>query len=106
MRVSQELWGDKTIIGLLQGASPDPADPQRLIELVSGYLDRRRKLLKTWQTYPYDKRSSSSPYLDGTEVGFFSDECPNVRRDEISLNACLDFIYREANWILERQVPD
>jgi hypothetical protein len=36
VRVSQEFWVDKTIIGLLQGASPDLADPPRLIELVSG----------------------------------------------------------------------
>ena len=66
------------IIGLLQEPSPDLSDRQRFIELVSGYFDRHQELLETWQTYPYDKRSSSSPYLDGTEVGFFSGECRNV----------------------------
>ena len=92
--VPQDFWGDKTIIGLLQEAPPDISDGQRFIELVSGYLDRHQELLETWQTYSYDKRSSSSPYLDRTEVGFFSGEGRNVRRDEKTLNTCVVFIYQ------------
>ena len=104
--VPRDFWGDKTIIGLFREASPDLSDRQRFIELVSGYLDRHEELLETWQTYSYDKRSSPSPYLDGTEVGFFSGERTNVRRYEKSLDACADFIYREASWVLERRVRD
>jgi len=44
-----------------------------------------------WQAYSYDKRSSSSPYLDGTEVGYFDGKRTDVVKYDDPSEACADF---------------
>jgi len=104
--VPRDFLGDKTIIGLFQEASPDLSDRQEFVELVAGYLAHHQELLETWQVYSYDKRVDQGPYLDGTEVGFYSAGRRAVQHYEHPLDACADFIYLEASWVLERRAPE
>jgi hypothetical protein len=57
-------------------------------------------LVEDWQTYSYDKRGSPSPYLEGTEVGFFDGEARNRRTYGDRTGACAQFVYSEAAWVL------
>jgi hypothetical protein len=64
--------------------------------------------VEAWQQYSYDKRASPSPYLDGTEVGFFEVVGDNPRRCAVerfntTVEACASFIWRETGWLLERR---
>jgi hypothetical protein len=104
--VPRDFLGDQTIIGLFREASPDLSDRQRFIELVSSYLNLHQELIETWQNYSYDKRLSPSPYLDRTEVGFYSGGHRNVQHYEKTLDAGADFMHREATWVLERRIAD
>jgi hypothetical protein len=101
--VSRHLYGSHTILGLFHEAAPDLSDRATFIELVRGYLAGHQELIETCQGYSYDKRSSPSPYLDGTEVGFFSGKRNSVTHHGQPLDACADLIYRESLWVLDRQ---
>ena len=62
--------GDVSVRELFQRAAPDVEDA-RFVEMVVARLEREPGLVDSWQQYSYDKRGTPSPYLDGTEVGFF-----------------------------------
>jgi hypothetical protein len=94
--------GDVSIRELVVGSAPDLVDLQKATNLIRRRLAEEPQLVDEWQTYSYDKRSSSGPYLDGREVGYFD----GVRRDVVThddqLDACADFIVREARSVLGR----
>jgi hypothetical protein len=89
-------------------ADPDLSDV-RFKTVVRNRLKDDPSLIESWQNYSYDKRSSPSPYLDRNRVGFFEvvDGHPKrsaVRNHKNPTDACVDFIYREAAWVLERRM--
>jgi len=72
---------------------------------------RRSELVDQWRGCSLDKRTAPSPYFgrDGVplEVGFYD---PTLGVLEVSLHAdaieaCVDFIYREAAWVLHGLRP-
>lgn len=93
--------GGRTIRELLTAAAPDLTDDHRLIELVKRELEGDPSLVEDWQIYSYDKRGVPSPYLDGSEVGFFDGERRNRRTYRDRTGACAQFIYSEAAWVLD-----
>ena len=83
-----------------EAAAPDLDDVDALRQAVHEALLDHPELVDAWQTYSYDKRSSPSPYLDGSEVGFYDQGRENIiRYDDLSA-ACADFICREAAWVV------
>lgn len=99
--------GDVSVRELFQRAAPDVEDA-RFVEMVVARLEREPGLVDSWQQYSYDKRGTPSPYLDGTEVGFFEvvgDKARYraVQRFDTVVLACASFIWREAGWVLERR---
>jgi len=79
-------------------ASPDLSDAARAAALIRLRLGEDPALAEAWQTYSCDKRSR--PYLDDCEVGLFDGKRREVVRYEDRLDACADFIIREARWVL------
>jgi hypothetical protein len=99
--------GSSSIRQLFEQAAPDLSDP-RFEWLVRERLRNDPALIDAWQNYSYDKRGSPSPYLDRNRVGFFEvvGEQPThsaVRNHKNPVDACADFIHREAAWVLERR---
>jgi hypothetical protein len=101
-RIPRDLrGGHRSIRDLLIAAAPDLTDDHFVIDLVRMRLGDDPSLVDDWQIYSYDKRSSPSPYLDGTEVGFFDREKKNRRTYRHPADACAQFIFAEAAWVLE-----
>lgn len=78
------------------------------MEVVTARLKREPTLVTAWQLYSYDKRSTPSPYLDGTEVGFVEIvdgevQTRRIARFDSAVEACSVFIWREAVWVLQRR---
>lgn len=97
--------GGLSIRDQLQRASPDIRDPS-FTSLVRTRLAHDPDLIAAWQLYSYDKRTSASPWLDGTAVGFFEFVehraiNSDIRHHANPVDACADFIGREASWVLE-----
>jgi len=92
--------GDRSIRDHFAAAAPDLDDPGSLLNAIRDELVADPHLLPAWQTYSYDKRSSPSPYLDGQEVGFYDGGSHDVVRYDDPVDACSDFICREAVWVL------
>jgi hypothetical protein len=106
-RIPQEFKsGKRSIRQLFEEAAPDLSDQASFITLVRGHIAKHPRFVDGWQTYSYDKRGSPNPYLDGKEVGFFDGERRNVRVHDDIVDACADFIYREAHWVMERREPE
>ncbi len=83
---------------------PTSPDRSRFIELVVGRLKNDLTLVEAWQNYSYDKRVDSGPYLDGTKVGHYTQgEFLDKRSHPKPHIACADFIFREAQSVLERR---
>jgi hypothetical protein len=99
----RDLRGDETIVGLFRRASPDLSERDLFVAAVSRYLARHLELLEMWQGYSADKRTPSGPYIIGNEVGYFYKQRKDVQVYERPVDACADFIYREANWVLENE---
>jgi hypothetical protein len=92
---------------LFQRAAPDVEDAH-FVEIVAARLGREPWVVESWQQYSYDKRGTPSPYLDGTEVGFFEVVGDQVHYRAVEpfgtvIEACSSFIWREAAWVLERR---
>ena len=81
-------------------ASPDLSDSARAMALIRLRLVAEPDLAEAWQIYSYDKRLRPSPYLDDCEVGYFDGKRRDVVRYDDRLEACADFIVREARSIL------
>jgi hypothetical protein len=96
-----------SIHDLFERAGPDLGNP-RFVALVRAQLSKDPALVRAWQEYSYDKRGSPSPYMDGTEVGFFEVDdgrtrSVDVRHYDNPVDACADFVFREAVWVLEKR---
>jgi hypothetical protein len=87
-------------------ANPDLVDEARFKALVRERLLQDPTLMAAWQGYSQDKRVMPSPYIEGRAVGYFKDVMRHgVRTHKKLVNACADFIYREACWILDHGQP-
>lgn len=94
--------GTLSIRERFERAAPDLDDPA-ILDYLRRRLGRDSDLVDAWQSYSDDKRSSPSPYLDGLEVGFYDAGRGDVSRHDHPVDACADFIHREARWVLARQ---
>jgi hypothetical protein len=97
--------GDVSVVDLFKAAAPPLDDAQRFVASVRPFVRARPRLVDAWHVYSLDKRSSPSPYLEildeSSVVGFYGDEGEqDVQRYGDAVDACTDFIYREANWVL------
>lgn len=102
-RIAQQWKVDDGLTCLrrhFERVSPDVSDAARAVALVRVQLDEDPALAEAWQTYSYDKRSRPNPYLDDCEVGHFDGKRRDVIRYDDRLDACADFIVREARWVL------
>jgi hypothetical protein len=91
----------------MRRAAPDLDDP-RLESLLRARLASEPALIDAWEDYAYDERTTPSPYMDRTKVGFLSMENArvvdqDVRVHDSMVDACADFIRREAGWVLEKR---
>jgi hypothetical protein len=92
---------------LFRNAAPDLSSSDRFTTLVVRCLDKKPELVEAWQGYPYDKRTDRGPYMEGHEVGYFDGRYHDVRYHDVRnhadlVNACADFILREATNVLFR----
>jgi hypothetical protein len=66
-------------------------------------------LIEAWQAYSWDKRTSSGPALEQHRVSFVVSDPIfsrlDVRQYEELVDACADFIYREAFAVLVDSSP-
>jgi hypothetical protein len=99
--------GDLSIRDHFRNALPDLGH-SHFTAFVRAHLRHRPALIKAWEDYSADKRGSPSPFLSDRTVGFFEvlegkAQSKDVRQYRDRANACADFIYREAVWVLERR---
>lgn len=94
-----------TILGLFQDAGPDLSERTSFEDALTRRLSEEPALVESWQAYSWDKRTSSGPYLEGLEVGFFDGDRRDVTQHTNELSACADFVYREACSVLQRRNP-
>jgi hypothetical protein len=97
--------GRLSILQLFEHAKPDLTDA-RFASLVRERLRSDPLLITAWQDYSYDKRTDSGPYMEEGRVGFFDifegqGRRSDVRNHKHLAEACVDFIYREAAWVIE-----
>jgi hypothetical protein len=85
---------------LMQASAPDLSDVDRAKALIRHRLGEEPALAEAWQTYSYDKVSRPRPYLDDCEVGYFDGKRRDVVRYDDRLDACADYIVREARSVL------
>jgi hypothetical protein len=109
------LWrsSEKSLRELSAPALPHIDDRAAFIAAISGWLREQPDLIGAWQAYCDDKRTGRSPYFyfDGAwKVGFYESSVKELAeryRDERlyadAVDACADFIYREALWVLGRE---
>lgn len=92
-----------------EAASPHLADRAEFRAAVTGWLRQHPGLIDQWRGYSEDKRTSPSPYFGRDsvplEVGFYTPDLGalDVRHHTDSIEACADFIYREAAWVLRSE---
>jgi hypothetical protein len=96
---------------LFESATPELSERSAFLAAVTDWLRKHPALVDQWYGYSMDKRGSPSPYLEvdptgvPLEVGFYD---KNLGRLDVShhvdaAEACADFIYREASWVLRRE---
>jgi hypothetical protein len=94
--------GSRSVKGLFVAADSDLSKRELFLFLVSNGLEDDPTLVTEWQTYSYDKRTSSGHYLDGRETGFFEHERHEVVRHERMIDARAAFMFSEARSVLSR----
>jgi hypothetical protein len=96
--------GDKSIRQHFEPAEPHLGDRAAFLSAVGAHLRRQPDLIDAWQQYCEDKRTTG-PYLDlrSLEVGIYeaASGCSEVRVHVDPVEACADFIYREAGKVLK-----
>jgi hypothetical protein len=92
--------GNLAIRAAFRQADPDLTDRVSAMALIRRHLSEKPHLVDAWQKYSYDKRSSPSPYLDQTEVGFYDHGYEDVDKFDNRADACAEFVFREAAWVL------
>jgi hypothetical protein len=101
----------KSIGALFEAAQPPLEDRASFLALVTDWLQQHPGLVDQWRVYSLDKRTTPAPYFSRggkpLEVGFYD---PDLGALEVSqhtdaIEACADFLYREAAWVLRRDRP-
>jgi hypothetical protein len=84
------------MLELMQEAAPDLSSTDEVMRLVRIRLAEEPDLVEVWQSYSYDKRTGGGPYLDDREVGTYKLGREQVVRYDDRIDACADYITREA----------
>ena len=87
-----------------EAVQPNLGDGTRAVGMIRQQLSQAPDLIEAWQQYSWDKRTTPGHYLDGLEVGFFTTDGlrEDVQLHDEPADACADFVYREAVWVLDR----
>jgi|SRR5262245_24533132 len=96
--------GEKSIQQLFEPALIHLDDRDVFLAAVSKRLREQPRLIDAWQEYSWAKRTGRGPYFEQTslEVGFYdkSSGHQDVHLHAHAVDACADFILREATWVL------
>jgi hypothetical protein len=101
--------GEKSIRQLFEPALNHLDDPATFLAAINNWLREHPDLIHAWEAYCTDKRTGRGPYFDrdSLAVGFYDPSAgpvaaPNrdARLHVDPVEACADFIYREAAWVL------
>ena len=103
--------GNASIRMLFEAASPELTNRDEFLGAVAGWLRQHPELIDEWYGYAVDKRVDRGPYFkfgdEGgcAEVGFYDPDRGylDVMHHSDPADACADFLWREANWILRRE---
>ena len=117
--------GQMSLLEVFREPGAPLSDRAQFLRTVESWLREHPEFVEVCQRYSEDKRTGRGPYF-GTgraalEVGFLRTdvtyvgpfeaianrvECVDVRLHGDPIEACADFIYREADWVLTRpRVP-
>lgn len=105
-RIPREYRGGTLSVRQLFARAAAATRDSGFLSLIRSRLSSDPDLIRAWQEYSHDKRTAPSPYLEKCEVGFAEIvdgklSLIDIRRYENPVDACADFIYREAVWVLE-----
>src|SRR5262245_61483006 len=90
--------GNASIRQLFEPARSHLDDREEFVAAVTGWLRAHPDLVEAWQGYCDDKRTARGPYLDVRipQVGFYDSGDHDATDHTDVVDACADFIYREA----------
>jgi hypothetical protein len=97
-----------TRLSLFNVAADHLGNRDEFVGVVAGQLERTPSLVDAWRWYSQDKRGSGGPYFgteaDPLEVGRYraDDGASEAVQHSSAVDACADFIYREAVWVIRR----
>jgi hypothetical protein len=100
--------GGSSIRELFEPAAAHLDDRGGFVQAVSAWLREEPALIDVWLTYSADKRAHG-PFLSqdspAVEVGFYDPESGrrDITRHSGPIEACADYIYREAAWVLRKE---
>lgn len=102
--------GDVTVRALFEATAADRIhDRDAFVSAVIARLEQSPDLIDIWLRYCQDKRGSGGPYFiadaGSIEVGRLTQDGSHQEIDQYSspVDACADFIYREAVWVIQRK---
>jgi len=82
-------------------------DRSAFIAAVTPWIQTHRNLVDARIDYSEDRRGFPAPYFvresGSLVVGFFDGEYGDMARHKDEVEACVDYIYREAFWVLRRR---
>lgn len=93
---------------MFQPAAAHLDDRAGFVQAVSAWLREEPALIDVWLTYSADKRTHG-PFISqdspAVEVGFYDPESGrgDITKHSDPIEACADYIYREAAWVLRRK---
>jgi hypothetical protein len=98
-----------SIRDLLSPADAYLDDRSAFIAAVTPWIQTHKRLIDAWMGYCEDRRGFPAPYFvrdsGSLVVGFF--DSTSGTSDEIhhtdEVDACVDYIYREASWVLRHR---
>lgn len=92
-----------SISDLFAPATAHLDDRAAFIAAITPWIEAHPDVIEAWQGYSEDKRSSPSPYFGRQHdlvVGFYDGSFNDEVYHTGAVAACVDFIYREASWVL------
>ncbi|MFI9833771.1 hypothetical protein ACIHIX_39495 [Streptomyces sp. NPDC051913] len=94
--------GSKSPLQLLEEANPPRLEKAGFTRLVTERLRRRPELIKDWQLYSDNRRTTPLLYMkeDG-EVGVYDHGYTDVVRHDNKVDACADYVVRQTERLLE-----
>lgn len=94
---------NRSLLDCVRDAAPDLTDDDLAIGAIERHLRSNPELVADWQRESDGTRGSPNHYVNGTEVGFYDAGFHDQMRHEDEVNACADFVYRKAVWVLDRR---